>query len=111
MPTCRRGPVATRCRCFFFNDAATTEIYTLSLHDALPISLTVVVCNPEVVLSSGITLRSGFARSEEHTSELQSPCNLACRLLLGKQNRGVSTGPAWSRAAPRAQSAAATLEP
>src|SRR5256885_11284921 len=45
---------------FFFNDSANTDIYTLSLHDALPIS-------------------------EEHTSELQSPCNLVCRLLLEKK--------------------------
>src|SRR5256885_3557686 len=69
---------------FFFNDTATTEIYTLSLHDALPIS-------DEAALEVGVDrprrLRRGRpdARSEEHTSELQSPCNLVCRLLLEKK--------------------------
>src|ERR1039457_108480 len=70
--------------CFFFNDTATTEIYTLSLHDALPISL-----NRETAGSpSGDdppTGRTRDSRSEEHTSELQSPCNLVCRLLLEKK--------------------------
>src|SRR5256885_6317592 len=72
---------------FFFNDTATTEIYTLSLHDALPIcpmathSLTRVV-TPARRLRSPRKRR----RSEEHTSELQSPCNLVCRLLLEKKN-------------------------
>src|SRR5688572_32343662 len=69
---------------FFFNDTATTEIYTLSLHDALPISTTVRVSgwfgNPS---GSGCSLPS---RSEEHTSELQSQSNLVCRLLLEKKN-------------------------
>src|SRR5256885_16977805 len=79
-------------RFFFFNDTATTEIYTLSLHDALPIYLyqrashgTVwVLCGSGVfsVPTPGI---SADARSEEHTSELQSPCNLVCRLLLEKK--------------------------
>src|SRR5256885_5366369 len=70
---------------FFFNDTATTEIYTLSLHDALPI------CDRGPVglrcLGSGMGRhRAGTAaRSEEHTSELQSPCNLVCRLLLEKK--------------------------
>src|SRR5256885_11930832 len=70
---------------FFFNDTATTEIYTLSLHDALPISL------PDARDSMGLPHQdiawSGFDmdRSEEHTSELQSPCNLVCRLLLEKK--------------------------
>src|SRR5574340_1768947 len=67
---------------FFFNDTATTEIYTLSLHDALPISG-----------SSGATRwgrttaprTESHARSEEHTSELQSPKDLVCRLLLEKK--------------------------
>src|SRR5437762_12509586 len=89
---------------FFFNDTATTEIYTLSLHDALPISDS---------LDSGIAqLRrehadgcprptdgeegrqgwrtrggGGTARSEEHTSELQSPMYLVCRLLLEKKKK------------------------
>src|ERR1017187_10465473 len=66
---------------FFFNDTATTEIYTLSLHDALPIL---------VFLKGGRVHSASFLfelfappRSEEHTSELQSPMYLVCRLLLG----------------------------
>src|SRR5256885_7646780 len=74
---------------FFFNDTATTEIYTLSLHDALPIWW----------LDRGLHARLDAHpdtdhddhRSEEHTSELQSPCNLVCRLLLEKKkNRSKS---------------------
>src|SRR5256885_15732441 len=69
---------------FFFNDTATTEIYTLSLHDALPISLIV-----EMTQGTRRCLGARFIvendRSEEHTSELQSPCNLVCRLLLEKK--------------------------
>src|SRR5256885_6871057 len=70
---------------FFFNDTATTEIYTLSLHDALPI------CVPPVAIRRVEHERArqrgvGDVRSEEHTSELQSPCNLVCRLLLEKKN-------------------------
>src|SRR3982751_1008664 len=70
---------------FFFNDTATTEIYTLSLHDALPISWPGVT-----VQSSGTsTMKLGCAalgyRSEEHTSELQSLSDLVCRLLLEKK--------------------------
>src|SRR6266571_3382141 len=70
---------------FFFNDTATTEIYTLSLHDALPISTRMLVC---ASIPSWITRRSGVAgsRSEEHTSELQSHVKLVCRLLLEKKN-------------------------
>src|SRR3712207_8231755 len=92
---------------FFFNDAATTEIYTLSLHDALPIS---TLC-AQVLLNAGpvlVTSVAGprdaavaaqfvasftlarlplFVRSEEHTSELQSRQYLVCRLLLEKKNR------------------------
>src|SRR5688572_32193923 len=69
---------------FFFNDPATTEIYTLSLHDALPIS----VLRPQFFQRS--RLPRGHAsrahhRSEEHTSELQSQSNLVCRLLLEKK--------------------------
>src|SRR5256885_10333316 len=95
------------CSLFFFNDTATTEIYTLSLHDALPIYR----CRPWtrqpslawhsclIALPSWqrrhaqnlqITSRPPprgreVIRSEEHTSELQSPCNLVCRLLLEKK--------------------------
>src|SRR5947208_14791126 len=74
---------------FFFNDPATTEIYTLSLHDALPIwpSPAIAACPRS---SSTIPVRSArrasATRSEEHTSELQSPDHLVCRLLLEKKN-------------------------
>src|SRR6202521_6436901 len=68
---------------FFFNDTATTEIYTLSLHDALPISVFEMYdTSPE----NRRAMFGGGRRSEEHTSELQSPQNLVCRLLLEKKN-------------------------
>src|SRR2546426_4422509 len=73
---------------FFFNDTATTEIYTLSLHDALPISCSSTPATAGPCRSTGCSRRSRAgrgARSEEHTSELQSPCNLVCRLLLEKK--------------------------
>src|SRR5256885_3170615 len=78
---------------FFFNDTATTEIYTLSLHDALPISssLKELVSTSRFASApfgrrlSGANLSIKPMRSEEHTSELQSPCNLVCRLLLEKK--------------------------
>src|SRR2546430_15008264 len=87
---------------FFFNDTATTEIYTLSLHDALPISPYLrqrarwnlgevaehIAQHPLAV--RGHDERSPQVavaeRSEEHTSELQSQSNLVCRLLLEKKN-------------------------
>src|SRR3989454_7260073 len=79
---------------FFFNDTATTEIYTLSLHDALPISTvgasvtTRVSKKPIVTSAMELTSKSPYIlRSEEHTSELQSPCNLVCRLLLEKKKK------------------------
>src|SRR5256885_9922154 len=77
---------------FFFNDTATTEIYTLSLHDALPISHRGGDRHARRRLGgpSDLRLRAGHQRrSEEHTSELQSPCNLVCRLLLEKKNTAV----------------------
>src|SRR5688572_32782303 len=93
---------------FFFNDTATTEIYTLSLHDALPISIMAasyrlgeMVCRPasRQIATNGMprqmlaAIRDARAlagtprksRSEEHTSELQSQSNLVCRLLLEKK--------------------------
>src|SRR5688572_33454442 len=102
--------------CFFFNDTATTEIYTLSLHDALPISALgcVVGAGTSFVLSRVWAFAAGgawapqvsrylavsaataglnaggvalLARSEEHTSELQSQSNLVCRLLLEKKKK------------------------
>src|SRR6266508_6907442 len=67
---------------FFFNDTATTEIYTLSLHDALPIST-----SPRSWPTTSPLAIAGWAksRSEEHTSELQSRGQLVCRLLLEKK--------------------------
>src|SRR5712675_3783656 len=71
---------------FFFNDTATTEIYTLSLHDALPIPqghrLHLVVRDEQ---AGGLQSALQPARSEEHTSELQSRLHLVCRLLLEKK--------------------------
>src|SRR3990167_3988615 len=68
---------------YFFNDAATTEIYTLSLHDALPISIPVSVrINTASKRRDRSPYRSESTRSEEHTSELQSQSNLVCRFLL-----------------------------
>src|SRR3712207_7404448 len=88
---------------FFFNDTATTEIYTLSLHDALPISLPSSLRKWSVTCSSAcLRLRSSVPsetstlsydlacsrkRSEEHTSELQSRQYLVCRLLLEKKKK------------------------
>src|SRR2546426_6363529 len=93
---------------FFFNDTATPEIYPLSLHDALPIwradagealgkscvdsrsapRRTSTAPSPR---PGAVEVRRGAereSRSEEHTSELQSPCNLVCRLLLEKKKQG-----------------------
>src|SRR2546426_8497697 len=77
---------------FFFNDTATTEIYTLSLHDALPIcssSSSAALRAEARRMAAAPSLRPlllpAVTRSEEHTSELQSPCNLVCRLLLEKK--------------------------
>src|SRR3712207_8961171 len=89
--------------CFFFNDTATTEIYTLSLHDALPIwsearppssarraaASASRRCRRPSTTTCGSRCRSprsATRRSEEHTSELQSRQYLVCRLLLEKKN-------------------------
>src|SRR2546426_11963546 len=94
---------------FFFNDTATTEIYTLSLHDALPISVrglfygdpsqfaaqviggltNFVAVGAMAVAAYKLTEVLVGGRSEEHTSELQSPCNLVCRLLLEKKKNNI----------------------
>src|SRR5688572_7759327 len=72
---------------FFFNDAATTEIYTLSLHDALPICPDrLSPLDPGLALVDRAQVAPPDPRSEEHTSELQSQSNLVCRLLLEKKN-------------------------
>src|SRR6266511_6046211 len=70
---------------FFFNDTATTEIYTLSLHDALPISL--ASSSASVSPTPRWAAQGTRRRSEEHTSELQSREKLVCRLLLEKQKQ------------------------
>src|SRR2546429_3358480 len=72
---------------FFFNDTATTEIYTLSLHDALPISPKKMesTARPEKPNAATRAESSASTRSEEHTSELQSRLHLVCRLLLEKK--------------------------
>src|SRR2546430_9958044 len=81
---------------FFFNDTATTEIYTLSLHDALPISAPTERLRPELEALYAVAVATGNGddlvvaaerRSEEHTSELQSQSNLVCRLLLEKKKK------------------------
>src|SRR2546430_4405475 len=84
---------------FFFNDTATTEIYTLSLHDALPISRSGDPGRRDGRAAAAARLppaalpvcEPGLARSEEHTSELQSQSNLVCRLLLEKKKRNGSS--------------------
>src|SRR5205807_7463527 len=99
---CFFHPFAYLCTCiplhpefilFFFNDPPTTEIYTLSLHDALPISdnddarprQRIRACRDHVSARGSRRKDLYPIRSEEHTSELQSPCNLVCRLLLEKK--------------------------
>src|SRR2546430_8739218 len=100
---------------FFFNDTATTEIYTLSLHDALPISLRCRRPGCSVPRCSGCRNRNArrrrrapparrrharsrrHHRSEEHTSELQSQSNLVCRLLLEKKKKTTTDVPTLDR--------------
>src|SRR2546422_9711898 len=81
---------------FFFNDTATTEIYTLSLHDALPIyqkfdiAILQQHAGPDVFHTTGgdvLKYAAAGQRSEEHTSELQSRLHLVCRLLLEKKKQ------------------------
>src|SRR5438270_11204006 len=86
---------------FFFNDTATTEIYTLSLHDALPIfgggrprpRPASASRRPRSRRHTSPGTRPGRTRSEEHTSELQSQSNLVCRLLLEKKKKKKQTNP------------------
>src|SRR2546428_5737735 len=96
---------------FFFNDTATTEIYTLSLHDALPI-FQARMGAPPARPNSSIWDRVGIddfdpVRSEEHTSELQSRSDLVCRLLLEKKN--IATFPPLRRRVPTVDSRARCL--
>src|SRR5438477_13019215 len=75
---------------FFFNDTATTEIYTLSLHDSLPISVrghSRHAAQEPHRRGHRVLLAGASVRSEEHTSELQSHVNLVCRLLLEKKKK------------------------
>src|SRR5436305_12675721 len=76
---------------FFFNDTAPTEIYTLSLHDALPISSSSTSAAAPTSTrrrpGRGRGKRDRVTRSEEHTSELQSRPHLVCRLLLEKKKK------------------------
>src|SRR2546430_15957726 len=77
---------------FFFNDTATTEIYTLSLHDALPIfvgGFAIYSLVGKINPIAGLAMALVFLRSEEHTSELQSQSNLVCRLLLEKKKKNI----------------------
>src|SRR2546429_5139267 len=88
---------------FFFNDTATTEIYTLSLHDALPISAARNIEAPRHADVRADDLNQSLhpqtqeraprfpPRSEEHTSELQSRLHLVCRLLLEKKKKNTTT--------------------
>src|SRR5258708_37770443 len=77
---------------FFFNDTATTEIYTLSLHDALPIWPGSDRGPARTARQVGSAALGEPSRSEEHTSELQSPDHLVCRLLLEKKKHKSGTG-------------------
>src|SRR5437868_12674910 len=101
---------------FFFKATATTEIYTLSLHDALPI-LVDRASNARVLFGSVAQLRQHRdtacahifrGRSEEHTSELQSRFDLVCRLLLEKKNTPTRTG-LTSRTSPARSRVTASL--
>src|SRR2546428_4991638 len=74
---------------FFFNDTATTEIYTLSLHDALPIFVRLRRSASSHVERNSASRHPCGARSEEHTSELQSRSDLVCRLLLEKKKEQI----------------------
>src|SRR2546422_4028225 len=100
---------------FFFNDTATTEIYTLSLHDALPICHPARLARRRTVRNSspggagavGVRRPGGAGagqhstRSEEHTSELQSRLHLVCRLLLEKKKNKTYTESAAQEGGPQ----------
>src|SRR5438445_2471711 len=93
------------CISFFFNDTATTEIYTLSLHDALPIYLQLwfeLQCSTQGPRDQAQLLGAlELLRSEEHTSELQSRQYLVCRLLLEKKKQTTIEIPFCYRGRPR----------
>src|SRR2546425_2652357 len=94
--------LSSACSFFFFNDTATTEIYTLSLHDALPISTPTGIPRPSHPTATrqenyrfwkgqGKSTARAACRSEEHTSELQSLAYLVCRLLLEKKKKNITS--------------------
>src|SRR2546428_10303537 len=83
------------CIFFFFNDTATTEIYTLSLHDALPIWPARHRDHLAIPMPFGEARAEGI-RSEEHTSELQSRSDLVCRLLLEKKKKFSAISPQFT---------------
>src|SRR6266508_6587934 len=96
MPLIFLHPLPSPLLLFFFNDTPPTEIYTLSLHDALPITK---IARSPCSVRSGPTMtrppRSRSARSEEHTSELQSRGHLVCRLLLEKKKKFEKSTSGW----------------
>src|SRR2546427_7946073 len=98
---------------FFFNDTATTEIYTLSLHDALPIWRREGshVHRFRTCASFRGRKRREEARSEEHTSELQSQSNLVCRLLLEKKKKTTPTNTRQHRLPCECQQSASWRQP
>src|SRR5215211_9530012 len=83
---CVRSGCSINLFLFFFNDTATTEIYTLSLHDALPIYYRSARCFEARPMCRTFPTPID-SRSEEHTSELQSHSDLVCRLLLEKKKK------------------------
>src|SRR5437773_11514669 len=96
LSTCLARLLFPSCFRFFFNESATREIYTLSLHDALPISrsrsawvnpLTKASNRVSCSFQRSLRLAASLNRSEEHTSELQSHHDLVCRLLLEKKKK------------------------
>src|SRR5215813_15636346 len=101
--------MASRWIFFFFNDTATTEIYTLSLHDALPFSVAVLPISGTGTPTTAATAARwaaptamAFPRSEEHTSELQSRPHLVCRLLLEKKKLVIGGRRlAWMKSVPQ----------
>src|SRR5204863_4133186 len=94
MIRCSRASNVASCRCpsFFLSETASTDTYTLSLHDALPIffatgSIVGATLAPDMSLATVPLSMYVLGRSEEHTSELQSRRDLVCRLLLEKKKK------------------------
>src|SRR5436190_17386872 len=87
---CGRTCASHYCFTFFFTDTAPPEIYTLSLHDALPITTVLVGTYVSGPIQAVDVRFNSPVRSEEHTSELQSHSDLVCRLLLEKKKAGIA---------------------